>query len=76
MNGKEWQILVNEKYAGHPVTIFDSTKIHRGWNRPIKAVDLLEEFLRDHATFPYESHSANVISNTMTRPLVFANGRK
>lgn len=76
MNGKQWRVIVKEKFGSAEATIFDSKEVFDEWNRPIKAVDLLEDFLKEHPTFPYESHSVNVLSNTMNRPLVFNREKK
>jgi len=68
--GKKWQVIINEKYSGHIVTVFDSAKVvknkwansedvkvHGGFVRPQKATDLQEEWLVDQDTFDYEAHS-------------------
>jgi len=71
--GKQWQIIVKEKYAGIDVEIFNSCKVVKnswpqskealckgGFVRPQKANDIFEDWLWVQETFNYENHALYV----------------
>jgi len=39
--------------------------------RPIRAIDLLDDWLVNKDTFPYESHGVHVLDRLLKRPLFF-----
>jgi len=83
--GKKWRIKVIEKCGSAELEIFDTKKeAEKLWGkqsedctqgmRPVRATDLLEDWLKDRDTFPYEAHGMKVVGQLFNRPLVF--GRK
>jgi len=83
-NQEYWAIKIIEKFAGHDVVVFNSVKVaQKLWPnsskdkkngyflRPIKAIDLLEDWLHEHNTFSYEAHGVHVFDRILKRPLFF-----
>jgi len=69
--GKEWEIIVKEKYGSTKAVIFSSKDVYNELNRPQKAVELFEVWLKDQPCFNYEGHFVRVLDKMLSRPLVF-----
>jgi hypothetical protein len=74
--GKKWQIIVKEKYGSVSTVIFDSKQVYGELNRPARAVELLEDWLRLQGSFNYEGHFVRVLDKMLARPLVFRKDKK